>query len=96
MNTEQRSKRKLRIWKFYAWKNGCLAANYNCLEFKNSLSFSIPLLLKVLNMEKPDDDFLKFFLLNMGAPKIMALLVPVHFMFKGEILTEGFVLKKEY
>ena len=43
-------------------------------------------------MEEPDDDFLNFFLLNMCAPKIMALLVPVHFMWK--ILTEGFVLRK--
>ena len=37
-------------------------------------------------MEEPDDDFLKFSLLNMCAPKIMALLVPVHFMFIREIL----------
>ena len=37
-------------------------------------------------MEEPDDDFLKFFLLNMCAPKIMALLVPVHFMFIRELL----------
>ena len=47
-------------------------------------------------MEEPDDDFLKFFLLNMRAPKIMALLVPVHFMFIREILAEGFVLKKNF
>ena len=45
-------------------------------------------------MEEPDDGFLKFFLLNMCAPRIMALLVPVHFMFMQEILMEGFVLKK--
>ena len=45
-------------------------------------------------MEEPDGDFLKFFLLSMCAPKIMALLAPVHFMFIREILTEGFVLKK--
>ena len=37
-------------------------------------------------MEEPDDDFLKFFLLNMCTPKIMALLAPVHFMFIQEIL----------
>ena len=45
-------------------------------------------------MEEPDDGFLKFFLLNMCAPRIMALLVPVHFMFMQEILMVGFVLKK--
>ena len=47
-------------------------------------------------MEEPDDDFLKFSLLNMCAPKIMALLVPIHFMFIRELLTEGFVLKKNF
>ena len=60
-------------------------------------------------MEQPDDDFLIFFLLNMCAPRIMALLVPVyfilyenfllvpiHFMFIRELLTEGFVLKKHF
>ena len=47
-------------------------------------------------MEEPDNNFLKFFLLNMRAPKIMALLVPVHFMFIREILAEGFVLKKNF
>ena len=47
-------------------------------------------------MEEPDDDFLKFFLLNMRAPKIMALLVPVHFMFIREIFAEDFVLKKNF
>ena len=47
-------------------------------------------------MEEPDDDFLKFFLLNMRAPKIMALLVLVNFMFIWEILAEGFVLKKNF
>ena len=47
-------------------------------------------------MEEPDDGFLNFFfsLLNMCASRIMALLVPVHFMFMQEILMEGFVLKK--
>ena len=30
----------------------------------------------------------------MCAPRIMALLVPVHFMFNQEILIDGFVLKK--
>ena len=54
---------------------------------------TIPLLLKVLCMEEPDDNFLNFFLLNMCAPKIMTLLVLIHFMFIREILTEGFVLK---
>ena len=47
-------------------------------------------------MEEPDDNFLKFFLLNMRAPKIMALLVPVHFMFIREILADGFVLKNNF
>ena len=45
-------------------------------------------------MEEPDDDFLKKNFLNMCAPKIMALLVPVHFM--REVLTEGFVSKKKF
>ena len=47
-------------------------------------------------MEEPDDDFSNFFLLNMRAPKIMALLVPVHFIFIREILAEGFLLKKNF
>ena len=47
-------------------------------------------------MEEPDDDFLKFFLLNMCAPMVMALLVPVHFTLLREILEEGFVLKKKF
>ena len=47
-------------------------------------------------MEEPDDDFLKLFLLNMRAPKIITLLVPVHFMFIREILAESFVLKKNF
>ena len=47
-------------------------------------------------MEGPDDDLLISFLLNMCAPKIMALLVPIHFMFIRELLTEGFVLKKNF
>ena len=42
-------------------------------------------------MEYPDDGFLKFFLLNMCAPMIMALLVPVDFLFLQEILIESFV-----
>ena len=63
---------------------------------KNSLSLSIPLLLEVLCMKQPDDRFLKFFLLNMWAPRIMAFLVPAHFMFIQEILIEGFVLKKNF
>ena len=54
------------------------------------------LILEVLYMEESDDDFLKFFLLNMRAPKIMALLAPVHFMFIREILGEGFVLKNNF
>ena len=45
-------------------------------------------------MEQPDDGFLIFFLLNMCAPRIMTLLVPVHFLFIQEILIEGFVLEK--
>ena len=45
-------------------------------------------------MEQPDDVFFIFFLLNMCAPRIMALLVPVHFLFIQEILIEGFVLEK--
>ena len=32
----------------------------------------------------------------MCAPRIMALLVLVHFMFKQEILIDGFVLKKNF
>ena len=40
-------------------------------------------------MEEPDDDFLKFILL-------MALLVPVNFMFIQENLVEGFVSKKNF
>ena len=60
---------------------------------KYSLSLSIPLLLEVLYMEQPDDGFLIFFLLNMCAPRIMAFLVPVHFLFIQEFLIEGFVLK---
>ena len=46
-------------------------------------------------MEKSDDDFLKFsFFFNISAPRIMALLVPVHFLYMREILREGFVLTK--
>ena len=44
-------------------------------------------------MEGPYDSFLKLFLLNMCPPKIIALLVPVHFMFIREILAEGFALE---
>ena len=44
-------------------------------------------------MEGPYESFLKLFLLNMCPPKIIALLVPVHFMFIREILAEGFALK---
>ena len=47
-------------------------------------------------MEQPDYRFLKFFLLNMCAPRIMAFLVPADFMFIQEILIEGFVLKKNF
>ena len=47
-------------------------------------------------MEEPDDDFLKFILLNLFASLIMALLVPVHFKFIQENLVEGFVSKKEF
>ena len=47
-------------------------------------------------MEQPDDGFLKVFLLNMCAPRIMVLLVPVYFMFIQEILIEGFVSKKNF
>ena len=63
---------------------------------KNLLSLSIPLLLEVLCMEQPDDNFLKFFLLNMCSPRTTALLVPAYFMFIQEILIDGFVLKKEF
>ena len=47
-------------------------------------------------MEQSDDDFLKFsfFFFNIGAPRIMALLVPVHFLYMREVLREGFVLTK--
>ena len=51
---------------------------------KNSLSLSIPLLLEVLHMEQLDDGFLEIFLLDMCAPRIMALLVPVHLIFIRE------------
>ena len=47
-------------------------------------------------MEQPDDGFLKFFLLNMCALRIMDLLVPAHFMFIQEILTDGFILKTNF
>ena len=47
-------------------------------------------------MEEPDDDFLKFILLNLFASLIMALLVPVHFMFIQENFVEGFVSKKNF
>ena len=46
--------------------------------------------------EEPDDEFLNFFSLNMCAPKIMAFLAPVHFMFIPEVLTEGFCFKKNF
>ena len=61
---------------------------------KQSLSLSILLLLEVLYREEPDHNFFDFFLLSMSAPRIMALLVPVHFLFIQEILLEGFVFKK--
>ena len=35
-------------------------------------------------MEQLDDGFLEIFLLDMCAPRIMALLVPVHLMFIRE------------
>ena len=63
---------------------------------KNSLSFSIPAGLGVLYMEEPENDFLKFILLNLFAFLIMVLLVPVHFMFIQENLVEGFVSKKNF
>ena len=63
---------------------------------KNLLSLSIAFLLEVLCMEQPDDSFLKLFLSNICAPRIMSLLVPAHFMFIQEILIDGFVLKKEF
>ena len=47
-------------------------------------------------MKERDDDFLNFFLLNMCAPKIIALLVSIYFMFIREILTEGFVFEREF
>ena len=47
-------------------------------------------------MEEPDDDFLKFILLNLFASLIMALLLPVNFMFIQENLVEGFVSKKNF
>ena len=63
---------------------------------KKSLPLSIPLLLDVLFMEQPDDGSLNFFLLNKCASRIMALMVPVHFLFIQEILIEVFVLKKNF
>ena len=62
---------------------------------KNSLSLSIPLLLEVLRMEQPDDGFLKYFLLKMCVPRIIALLVPTDFTFKKNLI-DGFILKKEF
>ena len=47
-------------------------------------------------MEEPDDDFLKFVLLNLFASLIMAFLVPVHFMFIQENLVKSFVSKKNF
>ena len=47
-------------------------------------------------MEEPDDDFLKFILLNLFASLIMALLTPVNFMYIQENLVEGFVSKKNF
>ena len=47
-------------------------------------------------MEQPDDGFLNLFLLNMCAARIIAFIVPVHFIFIQEILIEGFVLKKNF
>ena len=47
-------------------------------------------------MEEPDDDFLKFILLNLFASLIMALLVPVNVMFIQENLVEGFVSQKKF
>ena len=47
-------------------------------------------------MEQADDGFLKVFLLNMCASRIMVLLAPVYFMFIQEILIEGFVSKKNF
>ena len=47
-------------------------------------------------MEQSDNDFLKYFLLKMCAHGIIALLVPVHFIFIREILIEGFALKKKF
>ena len=63
---------------------------------KNSLSFSIPAGLEVLCMEEPDDDFFRFILLNLLASLIIALLVPVHFMFIQKNFVEGFVSKKNF
>ena len=59
-------------------------------------SFPIPAGLEVLYTEEPDDDFLKFILLNFFASLIVALLVPVHFMFMQKNLVEGFVSKKNF
>ena len=47
-------------------------------------------------MEQPDDSFLKLFLSNICAPRIMSLLVPAHFMFIQGFLIDGFLLKKEF
>ena len=47
-------------------------------------------------MERPDDGFLKYFLLKMCVPRIIALLVPTDFTFKKENLIDGFILKKEF
>ena len=48
---------------------------------KNSLSISILLLLEVLYMEKPDDNFLNFFPLNMRAPRIMDFMAYQYILF---------------
>ena len=63
---------------------------------KYSLSVSISLLLEVLYTKQPDDGFLNLSLLNMCAARIMALMVPVHFIFIQEHLIEAFVFKKNF
>ena len=84
-----------------------LVAQYNCLEFKNFARIWLLVLVPkkfTLTFNSIVTGgfiygaawwwFFEFLLLNMCAPRIMALLVPVHFMFIQEIVIEGFVLKK--
>ena len=79
---------------------GSLVTQYNCLEFK---SFGRILLLSHFQFQQDWKFYIwknltmiswNFNLLNLLASLIMALLVPVHFIFIQEKFVEGFVSKK--